>query len=142
MSKYIVETFYTCSFKIVHELNELNEKNLSDIDSRQDGKVEVIDVTVNNRKTKKNDGENLVKNKDLKDIQISHSEKVRDKQKFKEQIVAQSSKKLRVTKLRKMKKGFKCPIEEKAIFKKLLLQIIKFTCIQESMMTVRLVKFL
>jgi len=24
MSKYIVETFYTCSFKIVHELDELN----------------------------------------------------------------------------------------------------------------------
>ena len=53
MSKYIVETFYTCSFKIVHELNELDEKSLSDIDNRQDGNVEIIDVTVNNRKTKK-----------------------------------------------------------------------------------------
>ena len=28
MSKYIVETFYTCSFKIVHKLDELNEKKI------------------------------------------------------------------------------------------------------------------
>ena len=56
MSKFLVETYYTCSFKIVHELDELNEKQLSSIDNRKDGKVEIIDVTVNNRKTKKSDG--------------------------------------------------------------------------------------
>ena len=28
MSKYIVETFYTCAFKITHKLDELNEKKL------------------------------------------------------------------------------------------------------------------
>ena len=55
MSKYLVETHYTCSFKIVHELDELNEKTLQDIDKRQDGKVEIVDVTINNRKTKKKD---------------------------------------------------------------------------------------
>ena len=55
MSKYLVETHYTCSFKIVHELDELNEKTLQDIDNRQDGKVEIVDVTINNRKTKKKD---------------------------------------------------------------------------------------
>ena len=53
MSKFLVETYYTCTFKIIHELNELNEKKLSDIDNRKDGKVEIIDVTINNRKTKK-----------------------------------------------------------------------------------------
>ena len=26
MSKFLVETHYTCTFKIVHELDELNEK--------------------------------------------------------------------------------------------------------------------
>ena len=36
MSKFLVETHYTCTFKIVHELNELNE-NLIDIDNRKDG---------------------------------------------------------------------------------------------------------
>ena len=50
MSKFLVETHYTCTFKIVHELDELDEKSLSDIDNRQDGKVEIIDVTVNNLK--------------------------------------------------------------------------------------------
>ena len=52
MSKYIVETFYTCSFKITHRLDELNEKKLSDLEKRNDGKVEIIDVKLNNRKTK------------------------------------------------------------------------------------------
>ena len=51
MSKYIVESFYTCTFKITHKLDELNEKKLSDLENRNDGKVEVIDVKLNNRKT-------------------------------------------------------------------------------------------
>ena len=38
MSKFLVETHYTCAFKIVHELEELNEKTLVDIDNRKDGK--------------------------------------------------------------------------------------------------------
>ena len=62
MSKYIVETFYTCSFKIVHRLDELNEKKLSELENRTDGEVQIIDVKLNNRKTKtvgkKNDLEN------------------------------------------------------------------------------------
>jgi len=52
MSKYIVETFYTCSFKIVHKLDELNEKKLSELENRNDGEVQIIDVKLNNRKTK------------------------------------------------------------------------------------------
>ena len=62
MSKYIVETFYTCSFKIVHRLDELNEKKLSELENRTDGEVQIIDIKLNNRKTKtvgkKNDLEN------------------------------------------------------------------------------------
>ncbi len=53
MKKYLVETYYTCTFKTVHSLNELNEKAMSDIDKREDGVVEVIEVKLNNRKTKK-----------------------------------------------------------------------------------------
>ena len=52
MSKYLVETFYTCSFKIVHKLDELNEKKLSELENRSDGKFEIIDVKLNKRKTK------------------------------------------------------------------------------------------
>ena len=52
MSKYLIETFYTCTFKIVHKLDELSEKNLSELENRKDGEFEIIDVRLNNRKTK------------------------------------------------------------------------------------------
>jgi len=52
MAKYIVETFYTCSFKIVHKLDELNEKKLADLENRKDGEFEIIDIKLSNRKTK------------------------------------------------------------------------------------------
>ena len=52
MSKYLVETFYTCTFKIVHKMDELNEKKLSELENRKDGEVQIIDVRMNNRKTK------------------------------------------------------------------------------------------
>ena len=53
MKKYVVETYYTCTFKTVHTLNNLDDDELSKIDQRNDGEVEVIDVKLNNRKTKK-----------------------------------------------------------------------------------------
>ena len=59
MSKYIVETYYTWTFKIVHKLDELNEKKLSNLENRNDGKFEIIDVKLNNRKTKTLNKENL-----------------------------------------------------------------------------------
>ena len=52
MSKYLVETFYTCTFKIVHKLDELSETKLSELENRKDGEVQIIDVRLNNRKTK------------------------------------------------------------------------------------------
>ena len=69
MKKYIVETYYTCTFKTVHKLNNLDDSELSKIDQRTDGEVEVIDVKLNNRKTKKignkknENGSNNIKNK-------------------------------------------------------------------------------
>ena len=53
MKKFIVETYYTCTFKTVHTLDELNDVELSKIDARKDGEVEVIEVKLNNRNTKK-----------------------------------------------------------------------------------------
>ncbi len=52
MSKYIAESFYTCLFKITHNLQELTNEALQEIDSRKDGKVEVLDVKFNKRKTR------------------------------------------------------------------------------------------
>ena len=70
MKKFIVETYYTCTFKTVHSLDNLNDQELSKIDSRTDGEVEVIDVKLNNRKTKKigekNKSSQKVKKNDIK----------------------------------------------------------------------------
>ena len=65
MKKFIVETYYTCTFKTLHTLEDLNDQELSKIDARNDGDVEVIDVKLNNRKTKKIGDKNkkLEKNK-------------------------------------------------------------------------------
>jgi ribonucleoside-diphosphate reductase alpha chain len=78
MKKFIVETYYTCTFKTVHTLNELNDTELSKIDSRKDGEVEVIEVKLNNRKTKKigdKSGQNNIKIKESENISKTISEK-------------------------------------------------------------------
>ena len=41
MSKYLVETFYTCTFKIVHKLDEINEEKLSNLENNKNGKFAV-----------------------------------------------------------------------------------------------------
>ena len=83
MSKYIVETFYTCTFKITHKLDELNEKKLSELENRNDGEVQIIDVKLNNRKTKTSDGKknldntfNKLQNKNTTTISSMVSEKI------------------------------------------------------------------
>jgi len=52
MTKYLVETYYTCSFKVKHYLDKLNQDQLSKLDQREDGKFEIIDVKLDGRKTK------------------------------------------------------------------------------------------
>ena len=66
MKKFVVETYYTCTFKTVHTLDDLNDKELSKIDDRTDGSVEVIDVKLNNRKTKKIGGEKKEKPENIR----------------------------------------------------------------------------
>ena len=52
MAKYLVETYYTCNFKVSHYLDEISEAELSNLDKRNDGKFEILDVKLENRKTK------------------------------------------------------------------------------------------
>jgi len=66
MKKYLVETYYTCTFKTVHTLNNLDDTELSKIDQRTDGDVEVLDVKLNNRKTKKIGEKTNDKSRDVK----------------------------------------------------------------------------
>ena len=52
MSKYLVESYYTCTFKVNHYLDEINNELLTNLDQRDDGKYEIIDIKLDNRKTK------------------------------------------------------------------------------------------
>jgi ribonucleoside-diphosphate reductase alpha chain len=52
MAKYLVETYYTCTFKVNHYLDNINETELKNLEKRDDGKFEVLDVKLDNRKTK------------------------------------------------------------------------------------------
>ncbi len=58
MAKYLVETYYTCTFKVNHYLEEINEVELKNLEKRDDGKFEVLDVKLDNRKTKSLDPNN------------------------------------------------------------------------------------
>ena len=70
MAKYLVETYYTCSFKVKHYLDELNEGQLSKLDQREDGKFEIIDVKLDSRKTKNLENKNKVNINSLSNIEI------------------------------------------------------------------------
>ena len=52
MAKYLVETYYTCSFKVKHYLDDISETELSSLEKRDDGKFEILDVKLDNRKTR------------------------------------------------------------------------------------------
>ena len=67
MAKYLVETYYTCTFKVNHYLDDINEAELKNLEKRNDGKFEVLDVKLDNRKTKNLDPKNnkVVENKKL-----------------------------------------------------------------------------
>ena len=58
MAKYLVETYYTCTFKVNHYLDDVNETELKNLEKRDDGKFEVLEVKLDNRKTKSLDPNN------------------------------------------------------------------------------------
>ncbi len=81
MAKYLVETYYTCTFKVNHYLDDINETELKNLEKRDDGKFEVLDVKLDNRKTKSLDPKNnkILDNKivDNKNVEIlNNSEKL------------------------------------------------------------------
>ena len=80
MAKYLVETFYTCTFKVSHYLDKIDEKELENLEKKEDGKFEILDMKIDNRKTKNLD-KNLktVDNLSDKDKQIKKVNKIDDK---------------------------------------------------------------
>ena len=117
MSKFLVETHYTCTFKIVHELDELNEKALSEVDSRKDGKVEIVNVTVNNRKTKRTDGKKQIKS-DLENFEISHKKENLSTDKLKNKLLNDNEVKANKFKSNKNEKRFQMPDRRKGYIQK------------------------
>ncbi len=67
MAKYLVETYYTCTFKVNHYLDDINESELKSLEKREDGTFEVLDVKLDNRKTKSLDPKNnkIIENKKI-----------------------------------------------------------------------------
>ena len=88
MAKYLVETYYTSTFKVTHYLDDINEAELKNLEKRDDGKFEVLEVKLDNRKTKSlvsgNDKVNRNKTVDL----VSSQNK--DESKSVEKIITQS----------------------------------------------------
>ena len=79
MAKYLVETFYTCTFKVSHYLDKIDEKELENLEKKEDGKFEILDMKIDNRKTKNLD-KNLktVDNLSDKEKQIKKVNKIED----------------------------------------------------------------
>ena len=69
MAKYLVETYYNCSIKVSHYLDDISENTLKNLEKQEDGKFEILDMKLDNRKTK-----NLDKNENKK-IDIIENEK-------------------------------------------------------------------
>ena len=67
MAKYIVETYYTCTFKVKHFLDDISNNQLDKLDKRDDGEFEILDVKFDKRNTK-----NLEKNNGK--IEVNYNE--------------------------------------------------------------------
>ena len=96
MAKYLVESYYTCSFKVKHYIDNLSEKQLNNLDQREDGKFEVLDIKLDNRKTK--NLENIDKNNELvqKKMEINKNSNTQSsvKQNFNKQNLIRKIKKI------------------------------------------------
>ena len=79
MAKYLVETYYTCSFKVSHYLEELSQNDIQNLEKRDDGKYEILDVKLDKRKTKnldKKSVENKIDDSLTKEIPVIKNEKI------------------------------------------------------------------
>ncbi len=73
MAKFLVESFYSCTFKVSHYLDSIDSKELEDLEKKEDGKFEILDIKFDNRKTK-----NLVdlKQKESLGVHLKDNDKI------------------------------------------------------------------
>ena len=135
MAKYLVETYYTCTFKVNHYLDDVNENELKNLEKRDDGKFEVLDVKLDNRKTKSLDPKN---NKIIQSNKINTSNNNRQiTPKNIENIIKDNS-----NISDQNSKRFSMPDRRKGYIQKATIGIIKFTYTQENMKMEKLEKYL
>ena len=86
MSKYLAESFYTCLFKITHQLEEVTNESLKNLENRKDGKFDLIDIKFNKRKTRSLSDIPNTQNKttDISDKENSLQEMLQTSQKLSE----------------------------------------------------------
>ncbi len=79
MSKYVVETYYTCSFKVKHYLDKIDNDEIANLEKREDGKYEILDIKLDTRKTKNLNTNN--RNLDKNELSIDN-QKIEESQNF------------------------------------------------------------
>ena len=111
MAKYLVETYYTCTFKVNHYLDDINEIELKNLEKRDDGKFEVLEVKLDNRKTKSL-GPNNNKIEQSKKIDLV-TDQVKSKSENVEKIISQT-----FSKSEHSEKRFRMPDRRKGYIQK------------------------
>ena len=135
MAKYLVETYYTCTFKVNHYLDDINETELKNLEKRDDGKFEVIDVKLDNRKTKNLDPKN---NKIISNNQTDSISNIGQKEQKNLKDIIQPV----TSKSESSGKRFSMPDRRKGYIQKATIGDHKVIYIQENMQMVKLVKYL
>ena len=70
MAKYLVETYYTCSIKVSNYLDDISENTLKNLEKQEDGKFEILDIKLDNRKTKNLDKQNNIKSDNIEKEEV------------------------------------------------------------------------
>ena len=113
MAKYLVETYYTCNFKVEHYLDDVNEKEIAKLEKRDDGKFEILDIKLDNRKTK-----NLEKQSSIEKKQVSNNGHSINKI-VKPKVIVNDTKQIFVKKLNEsVSQRFKMPDRRKGYIQK------------------------
>ena len=76
MAKYLIETFYNCSIKVSHYLDKIDDNEIQNLEKRDDGKFEILDIKLDKRNTKNLNKKITIdtnnKNVELKNSQIKN----------------------------------------------------------------------
>ena len=113
MAKYLVETYYTCSFKVDHYLDDINEKEMANLEKRDDGKFEILDIKLDNRKTK-----NLSKNSTKIENKLNNNKEILNET-IKPKVVSNETSQIFVKKLNEgVSKRFSMPDRRKGYIQK------------------------